>query len=94
MAHRGERRGRHDPGFPPEYLESETKEVCEVALLKEGAGSLNVQIATTVSQNGQECRLIMVEITKRRRIDNTQEVLATGRRSQNLNEAGVLAMNI
>jgi len=93
MAHRGKRRGRRDPEFPPEYLESEAKEVCEVARLKEGAGSLNVQITATVSQDGQESRLMMVDITKRRRTDNTQEVLAACRRSQNLKEEGVLAMN-
>jgi len=36
---------------------------------------------------------MMVDITKRRRTNNTQEVLAACRRSQNLKEAGVLAMN-
>jgi PAS domain S-box-containing protein len=48
------------------------KEVCEVALLRDGAGPLNVHITATVSQDGQECRIVMVDITERKR---TEEAL-------------------
>ena len=53
---------------------SKVKEVGEVALLKEGKGPLNVHITGLVSQDGQECRLMMVDISKRRRTDNSHEV--------------------
>jgi PAS domain S-box-containing protein len=64
--------------FLGKVFASQAKEVCEVALLKEGKGPLNVQIAATVSQDGQECRLMMVDITERRQTDSTHEVLHAG----------------
>jgi len=45
---------------------SQAQEVCEVALLKEGKRPLNVHIAATVSEDAQECRAIMVDITERK----------------------------
>ena len=57
---------------------SQAQEVCEVALLNEGKGPLNVHIKATVSQDGQECRLMVVEITERRQTDSFHEVLHSG----------------
>ena len=64
--------------FLEKEFANQTKEVCEVALLKEGTGSLNVQMAATVSQDRQECRLMMVDITERRQTDSAHEVLHAG----------------
>ena len=50
----------------------QAQEACEVALLKEGKGPLNVHITATVSQDGQECRVVMVDITERKQIENAQ----------------------
>ena len=64
--------------FLKKVFASQTKQECEVALLKEGKGPLNVQIAATVSQDGQECRHMMLDITERRRTDSTHKVLHAG----------------
>ena len=45
--------------FLEKVFASQAKEVCEVALLKEGKGPLNVHITATVSQDGQECRVMI-----------------------------------
>jgi len=58
--------------FLEKVFASQTQEVCEVALLKEGKGPLNVHITATVSQDGQECRVVMVDITERKQIENAQ----------------------
>jgi PAS domain S-box-containing protein len=42
------------------------KEVCEVALLEKEKGPLAVQITAEVSRDGQECRVMMADITERR----------------------------
>ena len=64
--------------FLGKIFESQARDVCEVALLKEGKGPLNVQITATVSQDRQECRLMMVDITELRRTDSTHEALHAG----------------
>lgn len=43
---------------------SPVKEQCEVALLNGGEEPLKVLITATVSQNGRECRLMMVDISR------------------------------
>jgi len=43
-----------------------------VALLKEGKGPLHVHITATVAQDGQECRVMMVDITERKQIEHAQ----------------------
>ena len=47
--------------FLEKVFASQAKEVCEVALLKHRQRPLNVHITATVSQDGQECRLMMVD---------------------------------
>ena len=58
--------------FLQKVFASRAKEVREVALLKKGKGPLNVHITATVSQDGQECRIMMVDITERKQIENVQ----------------------
>jgi PAS domain S-box-containing protein len=64
--------------FLEKVFASQAKEVCEVALLKDRQGPLNVRIMATGSQDGQECRLMMVDITERRQTDSVHEVLHAG----------------
>jgi PAS domain S-box-containing protein len=64
--------------FLEKAFASQAKEVCEVALLKHRQGPLNVRIMATGSQDGQECRLMMVDITERRQTDSAHEVLHAG----------------
>jgi hypothetical protein len=52
-----------------------------------------VHITAAVSQDGQECRLVMVEIAERNRIGNTHEVQYAGE-TQDLEKADVLSINI
>ena len=58
--------------FLKNVFASQAQAVCEVALLKEGKGPLNVHITATVSPDGQECRVVMVDITERKQIENAQ----------------------
>lgn len=64
--------------FLETVFESTVKEECEVALLNGGREPLKVTITATVSQNGQECRLMMVDISRRNLPDNTHEVQHAG----------------
>ena len=56
-------------------LASQTKEVCEVALLKKDKGPRNIQITAVVTQDGREYRVTMVDITERKLIEQTQKFL-------------------
>ncbi len=58
--------------FLEKVFASQAKEECEVALLKDGKGPLNVHITATVSQDGQECRVIIKDITERKQIEHAQ----------------------
>jgi len=58
--------------FLEKVFASQAQEVCEVTLLKEGKGPLNVHITATVSQDGQECRAMMADITERKQLENAQ----------------------
>jgi signal transduction histidine kinase/CheY-like chemotaxis protein len=51
---------------------SRTKEACEVTILKDGKRPLNVHVTATVSQDGLECRVMLVDISERKQIENTQ----------------------
>ncbi len=48
---------------------SRTQEVCEVALLKEGGGALDVQITAAALQEGGECRVVLSDITALRQAE-------------------------
>jgi PAS domain S-box-containing protein len=49
--------------FLKKVFASPAKEVCEATLLMEDQAPRDVQITATVSQDGQECRLVMEDIT-------------------------------
>ena len=63
--------------FLEKVFASQAKEVCEVALLKEGKGPLNVHITATVSQEGQECRVMIEDITERKQAEAETKRLAS-----------------
>src|SRR5208337_2168290 len=53
-------------------FESQDKEECELALLKEGNSSVFVQIEAIAAASGEECRIALIDITERKR---TEEAL-------------------
>ena len=55
--------------FLKKVFESQAKETCEVALLKEGNHPFYVRIEATVSEDGQECRAAVADITERKRAE-------------------------
>ena len=55
--------------FLEKVFASHAQEVCEVAILKEGKGPVSVHITATVSQAGQECRVMMVDISNLRKAE-------------------------
>ena len=63
--------------FLEKVFTSQAKEECEVALLKEGKGPLNVHITATVSQDGQECRVMIEDITERKQAEAETKRLAS-----------------
>jgi PAS domain S-box-containing protein len=58
--------------FMEKVFAGQTQAVCEVALLREGKGSLSVHITATVSPDGQECRAMLADITERKQIEHAQ----------------------
>ncbi|MDR3590314.1 MAG: ATP-binding protein [Negativicutes bacterium] len=54
------------------------KESCEVALSKGDASSLLVRIEAVVSENGRECRLVVSDITERKRLEDELRFYAEG----------------
>ena len=62
-------------------FESRANAACEVALLKEGASPLVVRIEAAASEDGQECRAVVADITDRKRAEE-----AVKKYSHDLNE--------
>jgi PAS domain S-box-containing protein len=58
--------------FMENVFASQGKEMCEVALQKQDKAPLSVHITGTVSRDGQECRVIMADITERKQIESAQ----------------------
>jgi len=58
--------------FLEKAFTSQAKEACDVALLEKGQGPLSVHITAAVSQDGQECRAMLADITEHRQIENAQ----------------------
>ena len=58
--------------FLEKVFASQSKEECEVVLLREGKPPINVHLTATALQDGQECRAVMVDITERKQIENAQ----------------------
>jgi len=63
--------------FLEKVFASQAKEVCEVALLEEGKSPLTVQISATVSKDGQECRVVLADITERKQAEAETKRLAS-----------------
>jgi PAS domain S-box-containing protein len=60
------------PTFIPflgKVLASQVKEACEVALQKSGVSSLFVQIEAMATASGEECRIAVIDITARRKLE-------------------------
>mgnify|MGYP001033730974 CR=1 FL=1 len=58
--------------FLEKAFASRAQEVCEVALPREGREPLNLIIRGTASQDGQECRVVLADITERKKIEHAQ----------------------
>lgn len=63
--------------FLARVLESQAKVVSEVALLKGGTHPLFVQIEAVASASGQECRAAIIDISRRRQLEERLDVLHT-----------------
>ena len=65
--------GEADRGVFQAFLEKafalQAKEVCELALRNEGQGPQYVQLTATAAQDGQECRVVLADITARRQAE-------------------------
>jgi PAS domain S-box-containing protein len=58
-------------------FKSQTKMDCELALLKKGGGPLFVQIEAVAVASGQECLAAILDISERRQLEETLEILHT-----------------
>jgi PAS domain S-box-containing protein len=63
--------------FLEKAFASRAQEVCEVALLREGREPLNLHIRGTASQDGQECRVVLADVTERKQAQAQIKYLAT-----------------
>jgi PAS domain S-box-containing protein len=54
--------------FLAKVFTSRTKETCELALL-DGNSQLFVQVEAVAATKGQECRIVLVDVTKRKRVE-------------------------
>jgi signal transduction histidine kinase len=73
--------------FLDKVFASQAKETCEVALLKEGHEPLWARIDARATEDGQECRAAVVDVTERKRMEAEVEaaqekLLAEQRRGQ------------
>jgi len=60
--------------FLEKVIASQAQEVCELALLKEGKEPFSVQITATAAQDGQECRVVIADITVRKRWEEALKI--------------------
>jgi PAS domain S-box-containing protein len=63
--------------FLEKLFASQAREECEVALLNKGQGPLNVHITGTASPDGQECRVMLGDITEREQAQARMKYLAS-----------------
>jgi len=63
--------------FLEKVFASQAKAVCELALLKEGQELFSVQITATVSQDVQECRIMIEDITERKQVETETKRVAS-----------------
>ncbi|MRR39503.1 PAS domain S-box protein [bacterium] len=73
--------GEADRGGFQAFLEKafslQAKEVCELALRNEGQGPQYVQLTATAAQDGQECRVVLADITARKQAEAETKRLAS-----------------
>ena len=73
--------GEADRGGFQAFLEKlfalQAKEVCEVALRNKGKGPQYVQLTATAAQDGQECRVVIADITARKQAEAQMGHLAS-----------------
>jgi formate hydrogenlyase transcriptional activator len=60
--------------FLEKVFASQAQEVCELALLKEAKEPFSVQITATAAQDGQECRVVIADITVRKRWEEALKI--------------------
>jgi formate hydrogenlyase transcriptional activator len=60
--------------FLEKVFASQAQEVCELAFLKEGKEPFSVQITATAAQDGQECRVVIADITVRKRWEEALKI--------------------
>jgi diguanylate cyclase (GGDEF)-like protein/PAS domain S-box-containing protein len=63
--------------FLAHVFESRAKETCEVTLIKEGNEPLYLEIGGLITENRQECRVVAVDITVRKRAEIELRYLST-----------------
>jgi len=63
--------------FLEKVFSSQAKEMCEVALLMKEKGPLNLQVTATLSADGQECRVMIEDITERKKVEAETKRLAS-----------------
>ncbi len=57
--------------FLGRVFESQAKQVCQVALLAEDGDTLSVHVEATASEDGQECRAVLLDMTEQQRLEDT-----------------------
>jgi len=60
--------------FLQKVFAGQAKQSCEVALLRDQDPPLHVRIEATLATEGQECRLVVVDITERKRAEQFQQL--------------------
>ena len=76
-------------------FESRSKEIHETVLCPEGVETLAVELAATVSDNGQECLLVATDITQRKRAEQVgKELQLQLAQSHKIDSFGTLASGI
>jgi PAS domain S-box-containing protein len=63
--------------FLEKVFSSQAKETCEVVLLREDKQALDVYLRGTAASNGQECLLVMADITERKQAQTQLKYLAS-----------------
>jgi PAS domain S-box-containing protein len=63
--------------FLDKVFSSTAKESCELSLLREGNGSLFVQIEAVAAASGGECRVALIDISVRRQLEEKLEIVLT-----------------
>ena len=56
-------------------FESKTRELCEVTLLQEGRPPVEVRIEAAAAASGRECRVVLEDITERKRAEEDRLIL-------------------